>query len=41
MWNAPRINRWVRRTFVTRVEKRLRSNTSEKLMISTEKSSAE
>lgn len=32
MWYAPRINRWVRRTFVTRVEKRLRSSTSEELV---------
>lgn len=30
-WYAPKVNRWVRRTFVTRIEKRLRSSTSEEL----------
>jgi hypothetical protein len=30
-WYAPKINRWVRRTFVTRFDKRLRSSTSEEL----------
>lgn len=30
-WYAPKINRWVRRTFVTRIEKRVRSSTSEEL----------
>jgi hypothetical protein len=31
IWYAPKINRWVRRTFVTRFDKRLRSSTSEEL----------
>ena len=31
-WFAPSINRWVRRTFLTRFEKRVRSNTSEELV---------
>jgi hypothetical protein len=30
-WYAPTINRWVRRTFVTRIEKRVRSSSSEEL----------
>ena len=30
-WYAPEINRWVRRTFVTRIEKRVRSSGSEEL----------
>jgi hypothetical protein len=30
-WYAPEINRWVRRTFVNRFDKRLRSSTSEEL----------
>jgi hypothetical protein len=30
-WYAPKINRWVRRTFVTRFDKRVRSSTSEEL----------
>jgi hypothetical protein len=30
-WYAPKVNRWVRRTFVTRIEKRVRSNMSEEL----------
>jgi hypothetical protein len=32
MWYAPNINRWVRRTFALRIEKRLRSSTSEELV---------
>jgi hypothetical protein len=28
-WYARRVNRWVRRTFVTRIEKRVRSSMSE------------
>jgi hypothetical protein len=31
-WYAPKISRWVRRTFAFRVEKRLRSSTSEELV---------
>ncbi len=31
MWYAPRINHWVKRTFLTKVEHRTRSNTSEEL----------
>jgi hypothetical protein len=31
IWYAPEINRWVRRTFALRAEKRLRSSTSEEL----------
>jgi hypothetical protein len=31
IWYAPTINRWVRRTFATRIEKRVRSSGSEEL----------
>jgi hypothetical protein len=31
-WYAPKINRWVRRTFAVRIEGRLRSSTSEELV---------
>jgi hypothetical protein len=31
MWYAPRINHWVKRTFLTKVEHRTRSNNSEEL----------
>ena len=30
-WFSPQINRWVRRTIVTKIEKRVRTNTSEEL----------
>lgn len=32
LWYAPQINHWVRRTIVTRVEKRLRSNATDELI---------
>ncbi len=32
MWYAPQINHWVRRIFITKVERRLRSNLSEDLV---------
>jgi hypothetical protein len=32
IWYAPKVNRWVRRTFAVRIEGRLRSNTSEELV---------
>jgi hypothetical protein len=32
MWFAPQINHWVRRTFISRVEKRVRATTTDELV---------